>query len=158
MRRSASGLGLALTLLLCACAGEPELARPDTGPQQEKTVYTALTKVSASDEQKVAVLNAYDRSNDRLRQLASRSRKVLDEWRELDRRAPDFSAKVDTLAAQWGQINADEMKARAAYEQEVAAALGPKQWGQWQDFMRSVPRPRIDDYGAGQERERRRGP
>jgi Spy/CpxP family protein refolding chaperone len=140
-------LGLALTLLVCACSGEPELSRPDTGPQEEKTVYAALTKVSATDEERVAVLNAYDRSNDRLRQLASQSRQILRDWRRLDRRAPDFSAKVDALAAQWAGLNSDEMKVRAGYEHDVAAVLTPKQWERWQKFMRSSPVPRnYDDY------------
>lgn len=159
-------LGLALVGLLTACSTEPEISRPDAGPQVEKTVYAALTKVAATDEQKVAVLNAYDRSNDHLRELAAESRRIVGEWRELDRLAPDYAGKADALSARWGQLNADEMKTRSTYEHDVAAALGPKQWSQWQDFMRSNRAPRSsDDYGSGgtglgpgQGQGRRRGP
>lgn len=145
-------------LLLAACAGEPELSRPDVGPQQERTVLAALTKVSATDQQRIAVLNAYDSTNGRLRELATQSRQIIGRWHQLDRTAPDFSTQIDALAAQWASVNAAEMKARAAFEQGVAASLSPKQWNQWQDFMSSAAAERRYEGFGDDDGGFRRGP
>lgn len=148
---------LLVAVLLCACTTEPELSRPDVGPRAETTVYDAIKKVAASDQQRLSILDAYDSSNGRLRSLAAQSRQVLARWRGLDRTAPDFSAQVDALAAQWAAVNADEMKTRAAFERSVATALSPAQWSTWQDFMRGrgAAEREQDDYGEGGMRRRR---
>ncbi|MBL6751430.1 MAG: hypothetical protein ISP90_12955 [Nevskia sp.] len=135
---------LAATLLAACAEKEPRLTRPDVGPRTEHTIYTAIDAVHASDAQRLAILDAYDASNGRLRELSAQSSQVMSQWRDLDRMAPGFTAQVDALAAQWASINAGEMKARAAFERQVAAILGTSQWGKWQDFMRS---------GAGRERD-----
>ena len=122
-------------LLLAGCTDDPELYRPDVAPRQERTVLNALSRVKASDPQRMAVLSAYDATNGKLRGLVKQSREVVRQWHELDRFAPDFQAQVDALAAKWAALSSAEMKTRATFDQEVANALGPKQWGQWQEFM-----------------------
>jgi hypothetical protein len=123
-------------LLLAGCAGpEPALYRPDVGPRQDRTVFNALNRVKATDAQRIAVLNEYDATNGKLRELVKQSRQVVQQWHDLDRTAPDFQAQVDTLAAKWATLNADEMKTRAIFDHNVAVTLGPRQWSQWQDFM-----------------------
>jgi Spy/CpxP family protein refolding chaperone len=122
-------------LLLAGCIDEPELYRPDTAPRQERTVLNALKRVKATDPQRIAVLNVYDATNGKLRGMVDQSRQVVRQWHELNRFAPDFQAQVDVLAAKWAALSADEMKTRATFDHDVAAVLGPKQWGEWQDFM-----------------------
>jgi len=84
------------------------------------------------------VLNAYDSRNGTLVSLDQTSKQIIAQWYKLDRTAPDYLQRVDTLAAQWAQVNGDEMKARGAYEHELAANLSSSQWSQWQDFMINV--------------------
>ena len=122
-------------LLLAGCVDDPELYRPDVAPRQERTVLYALKQVKASDPQRIAVLNAYDVSNGKLRTLVQQSREVVRQWHELDRFAPDFQAQADALSVKWAALNSAEMKTRATFDHDVAAVLGPKQWGEWQDFM-----------------------
>lgn len=130
---------LAFAAILSGCASEsPGVQRVDVGATPEKVVLVALTKVKANDDQQRAILNAYDSRNGELRALTKSSDKIIAQWYKLDRTAPDYLQQVDTLAAQWAQVNGDEMKARAAYEHEVAANLSAKQWSQWQDFITSV--------------------
>ena len=109
-------------------------------------MLNALERIKPSDEQRVAVLNAYDASNSRLRELSAQSRQIVTKWHQLNRLAPDFQDQVDALSLRWAEVNAQEMKTRAAYERSVALAITPKQWQQWQDFMNSQP-PTRDDYG-----------
>ena len=140
-------LCVGLSILLSACVPtEPELERTDVGPHQERTMLNALERIKPSDEQRVAVLNAYDASNSRLRELSAQSRQIVTKWHQLNRLAPDFQDQVDALSLRWAEVNAQEMKTRAAYERSVALAITPKQWQQWQDFMNSQP-PTRDDYG-----------
>lgn len=129
---------LVLAAILSACADDPEVPRTDLGASPEKLVLAALTKVAASDAQRVAVLNAYDNRNGELRALGKSSGQIIAQWNKLDRTAPDYLQQVDALAARWAQVNGDEMKARGAYEHELAANLSPAQWTRWQDYMRSV--------------------
>ena len=129
---------LLLVAILSGCVSEPGVQRVDLGGSPEKQVLAALTKVSATQPQKVAILNAYDSRNGELRALSRKSKEIIDQWYKLDRTAPDYLQQVDALAVQWAQVNGDEMKARAGYEHEVAATLSPKQWSQWQDYIKST--------------------
>lgn len=131
-----------LAALLAACADDPSRVRPEIGATPEKLLLAALTKVEATDAQRLAVLNAYDARNGELVELEKQSREVVRQWNKLDRTAADFTAQVDTLATQWAGINAKEMRARAAYERELATQLTPSQWSRWQDFMRKVAEER----------------
>lgn len=135
--RHAVAAWLCACLLACA-TDSPELERANLAASPEKLVLAALTKVKASDEQRRAVLEAYDSRNGELVDLAKRSRQILAQWRKLDRTAPDFEQKVDALATQWSEVNGAEMRARSAYEHALASRLSASQWSDWQDFMRSV--------------------
>ena len=150
---------LALAALLLGCAGEPEVQRVDVGATPEKAMLAALTKVAASDVQRIAILNAYDSRNGELQALDKRSKQIIAQWNRLERTAPDYLQQVDALAAQWAQVNGEEMKARAAYEHDLAANLSPGQWHQWQDFMRSIGEARrraelLGEDGIGGSRQR----
>ncbi len=157
MKRIVAVLALAATLL--GCAGEPEVQRVDVGASPEKAMLAALTKVKASDPQRIAVLNAYDSRNGELVALDKSAKQIIKQWNNLDRTAPDYLQQVDTLAAQWAQVNGAEMKARGAYEHDLAASLSPGQWSQWQDFMRSIAAARrraelLGEEGLGGSRQR----
>lgn len=127
-----------LAVGLVACADQPELQHPDLGPTPEKLLLAALTKVEATDAQRVAVLNAYDSRNGKLEELSKRSRELVAQWHKLDRTAPDFNQKIEALAAEWAEINGNEMRVRSAYEHDLATQLSAAQWSKWQDFMASV--------------------
>jgi hypothetical protein len=131
-------LAALLTGALLACSSQPELQRPDLGATPEKLMLAALTKVKATDAQRLAVFSAYDSRNGKLEELSRRSREIVSQWHKLDRTAPDFNQKIETLSAQWAEVNAGEMQARGAYEHEVATQLTPSQWSQWQDYMVSA--------------------
>ncbi|HZR35251.1 MAG TPA: hypothetical protein VFA75_07730 [Nevskia sp.] len=144
-----------LASILLACAEDPELQRPELASTPERLMLAALTKVKASDAQRLAVLNAYDSRNGQLVALGKRSREIVAQWHKLDRTAPDFEQQVDALAAQWAELNGAEMKARAGYERAIATQLTPAQWSEWQDYMRSVgeAQRRAELFGAeGYER------
>jgi len=146
---------LALAAALSACSGDPEVRRVDVGPSPEKAVLAALTKVQASKEQRIAVLNAYDSRNDALVALDQTSKQIIAQWYKLDRTAPDYLQRINALAAQWAQVNGDEMKARGAYEHELAANLSSSQWSQWQDFMINVAAARRHAEWVNEENIRR---
>ena len=101
-------------------------------------MLAALTKVKASDAQRLAVLNAYDSRNGRLAELARQSRQLVAQWYKLDRAAPDFEQQAEGLAVQWAEVNGAEMRARAGYEHALASQLTPQQWKEWQDYLLSV--------------------
>lgn len=132
--------GIVAGACLAACSSAPELSRPELGPRSERTVYAALDQVQSTDDERLRVLQAYDASNEHLRDLVKQSRDLLHEWDQLDRLAPDFPAKVDALAVRWAALNADEMKTRGSFERNVSTILTPKQWESWQKFMRASRR------------------
>ena len=136
MWRTAMAMAFAASLL--GCVGEPEVQRVDLAATPEKAVLAALTKVKASEAQRIAILNAYDSRNGRLVKLNNSSKQIIAQWYSLKRTAPDYLQQVDTLAGQWAQVNSEEMKARGAYEHELAANLSADQWSGWQDFMSSL--------------------
>ncbi len=131
-------MAMALAAGLLACVGEPEVQRVDLAADSEKAVLAALTKVKASEAQRIAVLNAYDSRNGELVKLNRSSKQIIDQWYTLKRTAPDYLQQVDALAVKWAQVNADEMRARGAYEHELAANLSPGQWSGWLDFMANL--------------------
>lgn len=152
--RAATAILLCAGLLACA-QDPPELERANLGASPEKLVLAALTKVKASDDQRRAVLDAYDSRNGQLEELSRHSRQILAQWHKLDRTAPDFERQVDALAGQWAEVNGAEMRARSGYERALASQLSASQWSQWQDFMHSVAEAqrRVElngaDFGRG---------
>jgi len=155
--RTVVAVGLAVSLL--GCVGEPEVQRVDLGANPEKALLVGLSKVKASDAQRIAVLNAYDNRNGQLVKLDNRSKRIIEQWYALSRTAPDYLQQVDTLAAQWAAVNSDEMKARGAYEHDVAANLSAAQWSDLQDFMSNAAAAHrraelYNDAGFGGQRGR----
>jgi len=147
-----------LASALLACTNDPELQRPDLAATPEKLMLAALTKVKATDAQRLAVLDAYDSRNGKLLELGRRSREIVAQWHRLDRTASDFEPRIDALAAQWAEVNAAEMKVRAGYEHAVATQLTPSQWSDWQDYLRSVSEAQRRAELFGETYERRGGP
>ena len=92
MKRIVAVLALAATLL--GCSSEPEVQRVDLGASPEKAMLAALTKVKATDAQKVAVLNAYDSRNGELVTLDKSAKQIIKQWNKLDRTAPDYPQQI----------------------------------------------------------------
>jgi hypothetical protein len=128
----------ALVAGLLGCADDPGVERVDLNSSPEKLVLAALSSVKASKEQRIAVLSAYDSRNGQLRSLQRSSEHIIAQWYQLNRKAPEYLSQVDALSQEWSQVNGEEMKVRGAYEHELAAALSPLQWNEWQDFINSV--------------------
>lgn len=124
---------LGAALLLAACAPTTVVLRAnDFDPRSEKTLYAALRETGASDEQRLAILAAYDRHQPQLKQLSAESARLVEAWRMLDRRAPDFDASAAGIAAQWSTLAAKQVAAQSAFEREVAGQFDAEQWEIWQ--------------------------
>jgi hypothetical protein len=130
---------LAGTLLLAGCVttGDPE----EFGRRPEKPIYHALREVDATETQRLAVLDAFDRYSDKLKGLQSRSRQLIDEWRRLDRRDPSFVDVAKGLSERWAAIASERLVLESEFEREVAGTLDASQWGEWQSYMT----PRLGD-------------
>lgn len=125
---------LALTAL-AACSHRPPMIAPDDfGPRPEKMVLAALREIAASDDQRRAILQAFDETQPRLAMLTSNTEALLTQWQELDRRDPAFARQADALAERWASSARERLGARAAFEGRVAAALDGAQWQDWQAF------------------------
>jgi hypothetical protein len=157
MKRAAT---LAATLaVLTACAPRPDV-RPGEAfaEQSEKRVFVALREVHAGDEQRLAVMRAWDDIQPRLKAVAAEADTVMEQWRALDRRSDDFVQRSNELAFKWGELSAQRVKLTAGYESRVAAALDEEQWQAWQEFWnRPAFGPREGAPPEGGGRMRRRG-
>lgn len=142
MKRAILVLMLGATALLSACAmpGTAHRARSYEG-RPEKAMLAVLRSVNADDAQRAAVLTAYDRHNPALTQLAKDWTQIEREWIALDRHDPDFADKAAGLAQRRQQVAAQQMVEGAAFEREVATALTPAQWTDWQELWDLVGVP-----------------
>lgn len=127
--------------LICAlavvagCAGRPAM-RPgaDFDSHSEKAVFTALRQVHATDEQRIAIMAAYDDSQPRLVSVNDQADEVIGKWRELDRRDPGFAKKSAELADKWGKLSKERMALTGKFDGAVAGILKADQWDAWQLF------------------------
>lgn len=148
-----SAFGAVLMLSACASTAPASRAQSFEG-RSEKALLAVLRNVNADDKQRIAVLTAYDRHNPALTKLAEDWDQIDQDWAALDRRAEDFAQKAAALAQRRQQIAAQQLIDGAAFEREVAAALTPEQWTDWQELWDLVGTP--DGCGpAGPGRRRR---
>jgi hypothetical protein len=144
---------LAALALLTACNPRPDI-RPGEAfaDPSEKQVFFALKQVHASDEQRAAILNAWDDLHPRSAELSRRDEELLSQWQALDRRAAGFRASAAELSAKIVEVTRERMILGARFEERVAATLDEEQWEQWQAFgSDQSPGPR----GEGGGRRRR---
>lgn len=134
-RRVVGSTAAVAAVLLAACAhrGPPPLTDDFTAPS-ERRVFVALREVKARDEQRRVILAAFDDSAPQLEALGERSEKLLEQWRELDRRSAGFLAQAEGLAAEYAQVSRSRMQATAAFDARVAETLEVEQWEAWQEF------------------------
>jgi hypothetical protein len=149
-------VALAALALLTACNPRPDI-RPGEAfaDPSEKQVFFALKQVRASDEQRAAILAAWDESHPRAAELSRRNEELLAQWQGLDRRAPGFRASAAELSARIVEVARERMVLGAAFEERVAAALDEEQWVLWQDLGSgpgSGPRSEGGHQGGGRRR------
>lgn len=119
----------------------------------ERRVYVALREAQAGDEQRKAILAAYDETEPQLRQLAERSEDLLERWRGLDRLDPAFRERASRLAIEYAEVSRARMEAAAGFEARVAETLDAGQWEAWQEFwMQPAFEPGMGGPGAGRMR------
>jgi hypothetical protein len=163
MKLSASsllrGLPLLGLMLLCACSHEAPRGRggDESSPRAtEKAVMRALGEVGASDPQRTAVLNAYDRDDTERRRIATEADELRRQIAHLSKSEPDYLARLEPLAQRQGQQLTEQLLIQARFDQAVAATLTPEQLERWDAQFRAGP-----DRGGGSEGgggRRRRGP
>jgi hypothetical protein len=124
---------LVLALLaLTACAARPPLNLDERGGiRSEKETIGALRRIGATDEQRRAVLAAFDRARPDWRALQAERELLQHELGRLPPKAPGYLEQADALAQRWGTLHQREVEVFARYEQAVAGALSEEQWSLW---------------------------
>lgn len=130
---------LAALLVLAGCAQRAQIPGREFEQRPERTLYQALREVEASETQRVAVLNAYDRLDANLKVMSRQSQELIAEWRRLDRRAPAFPELARGMSERWAALAAERLVVESAFERDVAVALEPAQWQEWQQLMSTRP-------------------
>lgn len=124
--------------------GEDFSARP------EKAVFLALKEAGATDEQRRAILEAWDATNPRLETLAGQAESLLEQWRGLDARGEAYRTTADLLASRFSAVARERMVLSAKFDARVAAALDEDQWEAWQQYwQRRTMGPREGRPGPG---------
>jgi hypothetical protein len=99
-------------------------------------MFVALKEIQATDDERLAVMAAWDATEPRLAALSGESEEVLERWRELDRRDPGFAAQAEALSGRSGDIARERMAMAAKFEAGVVAALSQKHWDAWEQYWR----------------------
>ena len=152
-------LASVVLLLVSACASEPMLpAAQSFEGRDEKSVFAVLRNVEATDPQRDTILASYDKYNPTLLKLATEWRDLRKQWEHLDRTDPGFAAAAETLATRRGEVASEQIRLAANFEHDVAAALTPQQWKDWQELWSLVGDPHEMCGGgpSGGMRHRRR--
>lgn len=155
---------LAAALLLSACASGPTLIerRGDFDTLPEKSLYEALEKVEAQQEQRTRVMTAYDEAAAKSRALLQQQNALLLRWRSLPRQDAGFLPQAGELSTQWAGFAGERMRVQSEFEKQVATILDAGQWQRWQAFLAEDAERRIrlenygGYYGGGATRTRRR--
>lgn len=145
--------------LLAGCEPRPAMVRPggEFAAHPEKAVLVALRQVHATDEQRIAIMDAFDESQPKLAALDDDAEALMGQWYGLDRRDAGFARKGAELADKWGRISRERMTLTARFDGRVAAVLKEDQWDAWQQFwMRPGFSPGIsgppEEGGRGRRR------
>jgi len=133
VRRVGCAAVIAVLLAACAHRGPPPLT-DDFAVPSERRVFVALREAEARDEQRQAILAAFDESAPKLKVLGERSENLIEQWRELDRRSAHFLRQAEELAAEYAEVNRARMHTMAGFDARVAEALDVEQWEAWQEF------------------------
>ena len=140
--RTRHALLLATLLVLTACGGRggPRAGDDRVGPQQrysEKAVMRALGQVEADEQQRLAVLNAFDRDDAERRRLATEDEQLRRQIASLSKGQPDYLARIEPLARRTGELVTEALLIQARFEQAVVNTLTPEQLERWEAQFRS---------------------
>ena len=146
---------------LAGCASHPPLRSGNFGAYTGKALYAAIKEVDATPEQRTKILLAYDIGDLKWQQQRNEAAEVIDSWRKLDRKAPDFSARVDQLAARWGALHTAQMQSQSLFDTTIAEILDAAQWRKWREYTSLEGLPNLenldeDDGPRGRGRAGRR--
>lgn len=145
---------LCAALVLEACASHPGFEAPgDFAVPSERGMFIALADVGASDKQRLAVMDTWDETHGRLNALGDEAQRVLQDWRELERRDAGFAKQSSSLAKRYSEIARERMTVVAKFEMRVASILDERQWDRWQ---RNARRPE-SGFGEATVASRGRG-
>lgn len=123
----------------------------------ERRVFVALREAHARDEQREAILAAYDEVEPKLEELGERLEILFNRWHGLDRQDPAFRERAASLAAEYAEIARTRMDATAGFEARVADTLDAEQWEAWDEFWtRPAFGPGMEGPGGGPMRGGRR--
>ncbi|EIT68591.1 hypothetical protein [Hydrocarboniphaga effusa] len=161
--RTRHALLLATLLVLTACGGRggPRGGCDRESPQQqrysEKAVMRALGQVEADEQQRLAVLNAFDRDDAERRRLVTDGEQLRRDIASLSKSQPDYLARIEPLAKRKGELVTEELLIQARFDQAVVNTLTPEQLERWDEqFRQGVERGGFGESGGG--RRGRRGP
>ncbi|MDE2148617.1 MAG: hypothetical protein KGJ55_02040 [Gammaproteobacteria bacterium] len=140
----------AVTAMLYGCAGKPPLdGSGEFAPSTELTVYNALDKAQAKTDQSRSILTAYDRFRVGVEPLEQERKSILQNWRTLDRTAPQFDTRARQLAARWAAMAQRQIVLAATFDRAVASTLTQQQWLAWQKSIEDSRRARYQRTPAG---------
>lgn len=149
-----------LLLWLSACSHDPArgIGRADGASDvtSEKSVIRALSDVEASDQQRLAVLAAFDREDaqrGRLRREAEDLRRTMS---KLPKTEPDYVTLFGPLAQRAGELVTEQLLIQARFDQSVASILSAEQFSDWQAVLRHADGG--GRGGLGGQTGARRGP
>ena len=110
------------------------------GPQQqgfsEKAVIRALTTVEADEQQRLAVLAAFDRDDAERRKLLTEGEQLRRDIAKLPKSQPDYLARLEPLARRKGEIVTEDLLIQARFDQAVGSTLTPDQLERWNELFR----------------------
>lgn len=136
----------AAAALATACVRQPPVGGGKSfTPNTEMAIYDALGKSQAGTAQSRQILTAYDEYSSAYETVDRERHTLVQRWRRLDRRSPQFEVQIQKLAAQWAETQRRSVMLAGAFDRKVASTLTPQQWAAWQ---KAIARARV----AGHDR------